>query len=295
MEIPSTPLPGTNELKTPQKDGDTSPTFTSSTSKPYSKTLLTVETYFEELAKRSKDDREFQRELTNMLLFGFTPAQKTSKSGFAKEARIRATRGGRKSKKNGSTSTSSTRTYSPEVVASSFVPPETVHQAKRLFKERLILKMASPIVEKLARRYAEATLTKHHVSMQDLGDEVGISEKHVASIVSRKEFPMVLQKYLPVEDAMERHKELMNQDEDLGVAAKMVELAYKAHGVTGDKGEKPKSDFANFLQQINYNYGADNEGATSRPVVEVRTSVQNQEQEGADSTIDAQQGAERVR
>lgn len=155
--------------------------------------------------------------------------------------------------------------------------------------------MASPAMEKLARRYAEASLTKHHVTMKDLGDEIGITEKQVTAMIQRKEFPMVLQKYLPVEEAMERHKELMQQDDDLGVAAKMVELAYKAHGVTGEKGDKPKSDFANFLQQINYNnYGSDNQGAAVRPVVEVRESVQNQEQEGTDSEVHTEQSSEGV-
>lgn len=294
METPFTQSLGTNKSKIPQKDGDISASSTTETSEEYYKLLSNVQNYFGALAKRSKGNPDFQRELTNMLLFGFLPARRISSTGLDDKIHAPVKKAGRKSKERGSTSTSKRQRLSAELKESLYIPPETVHQAKRLYKDRLILKMASPLMEKLARRYAEATLTKHHVTMKDLADEIGVTEKHVTGLVSRKEFPMILQKYLPVEDAMERHKELMEQDEDLSVAAKMVELAYKAHGVTGEKGEKPKSDFANFLQQINYNYAADNQGAASRPVVEVRESVQNQEQEGADSEIYTEQSPEGV-
>jgi hypothetical protein len=133
--------------------------------------------------------------------------------------------------------------------------------------------------------------------MQDLADETGLTIGQAKEIVSKEQFPVVLQKYLPIEETMERHKELMKQDDDLGVAAKMVELSYKAHGKLTPEGKEKKSDFANFLQQINVtnSYGTpSNEGEPARPVVEITEPLQNQEQTGADSELDSEQSTDAV-
>lgn len=256
-----------------------------------------VLTYFGRLANFS--GRELEKELTNMLVFGFSPVRLNTSievTDAILKRKINSTLYDaitKKRKKPRAKVSKGAEMLERDTRISRYVAPESVHHANKLFSDNLIFKMATPFAEKIARRYAESIMTKHEVSIQDIADDVGATASQVKSIISREQFPVILQKYLPLEETMERHKELMSQDKDLAVAAKMVELSYKAHGKLGDKGEKPKSDFASFLQQINV-YGGTNEGESRQPVVEITKPVQNQNKEGGDSYFQAEQSAEGV-
>jgi hypothetical protein len=302
------PIPqyGTKNILRPRLDTLLSLDISTLPEKELTEIQSFVLTYFGHLAKLSSRDVDFQRELTNMLVFGFSPIYQSILNGRTESIKLQRKNSTKATTESGKGDISETRKLSNKrkrelkektVHLSQFVPPETTKLAKKMWKERLIMQMANPKVEKLARRYAEAICTKHDVSMQDLADETGLTKSQVTDLISKEQFPIVLQKYLPIEKTMERHNDLMMQDEDLGVAAKMVELSYKAHGKLTPEGKEKKSDFANFLQQINVTntYGASsNKGEPARHVVEVTTPVQNQEQAGSDSEPDFEQGADGV-
>lgn len=305
MENP-TPQYGTKNILRPRLDTLLSLDISTLPEKELTEIQSFVLTYFGHLAKLSSGDLDFQRELTNMLVFGFSPIYQSISNGRIESTKSQKKDSTDKEKEFGLTHDSKQQKDSEKrkkepkkeaVHLSQFVPPETTKLAKKMWKERLVMKMASPKAEKLARRYAEAICTKHDVSMQDLADETGLTKGQVTDLISKEQFPIILQKYLPLEETMERHKELMKQDEDLGVAAKMVELSYKAHGKLTPEGKEKKSDFANFLQQINVTntYGSSsNQGEPPRHVVEVAESIQNQEQTWANPELDTEQGAEGV-
>lgn len=120
---------------------------------------------------------------------------------------------------------------------------------------------------------------------KEIADEVGLTTRQVDSVIRSKNFPAVIEKYLPVDSVIQRHEELMSQSDDLKVAADMVKLGYQVHRV--NKEEDKKQSFTQFLQQIN-NY------ETSRPDMEVAEPLQDKVEGREDHQVQTEQSTDAV-
>jgi hypothetical protein len=150
--------------------------------------------------------------------------------------------------------------------------------AKEYLSTGRVLKKSSPRVELMAYEYAKSSLglgepLSKRKFIQAMSEKHNLTTSQVSKAITSKAFESAIAEYLPIDEITERHRELMDQNENLAVAADMVKLGYKVHNVGG---EQKETKFAAFLQQINNNnYGGNESRTTEGPVVETVEPIQD--------------------
>lgn len=148
---------------------------------------------------------------------------------------------------------------------------------------------ADPSTVAVAKQVATHLTQGKSFSKKEIMRDAGLpaSTKEFNKLAGKDSFRKVLEVFMPLRGVMERHKDLMEQDDELGVAAKMVELGYKVHGRLKEGNEATQTPFTALLAQISIenNYGG-NSGTIEGQVVEASEPLQNQDETGDHRTTE---------
>lgn len=111
-------------------------------------------------------------------------------------------------------------------------------------------KKPTPKQQRAAKLYAEAILEGKDQSQGEILKQAGYSkaiQKSPDKVTKTDGFQRALEKFMPMASIVERHTELMQQNDHLPTALKAVQDAYDLHNVTSEKGGKP---YMQFIQVI---------------------------------------------